>query len=295
MKKRSVWVALVGLLVALVLVSCGVPEAAGEKPGAAAGAGKVDGVRVSCIDVGKGDCLLIQSGGSSGLIDTGYEDTADEVISHLRKQGVKSLDFVVLTHYDRDHVEGMSDIGEAFKIGAVYLPNYEGADKNYYNLLEALEDLKIKGQPVEKKLTFAMGDATLTVFPTTVTFLPFAEGDEGNDNDMSLVATLTCGKDSYLFAGDLEEEGIEEYLEAGHGAFDVVKMPHHGRKASNMDEFLDQVDPQIALITDSLEDSADKKVLKLLTKAGVDTYSTAEDGTIVVTSTGAGQYTVTTE
>ena len=70
-KKRSVWAALVGLLVALVLVSCGVPEAAGEKPGAAAGAGKVDGVRVSCIDVGKGDAILVQSGESAMLIDTG--------------------------------------------------------------------------------------------------------------------------------------------------------------------------------------------------------------------------------
>ena len=140
-----------------------------------------------------------------------------------------------------------------------------------------------------------MGGATLTIYPTSLTYIPDANGDEGNDNDLSLVATLALGDDSYLFAGDLEEEGIDAYLEASHGTFGVLKMPHHGEKSSNMDEFLDDVDPEVALITDAADDPADKKTLKLLKKANVDTYRTSENGTIVVESAGSGDYTVSVE
>ena len=56
-------------------------------------------VRVSFIDVGKGDCILIQAGGSSAVIDTGYENTADDVISYLKDSGVTRLDCLVITHY----------------------------------------------------------------------------------------------------------------------------------------------------------------------------------------------------
>ena len=115
---------------------------------------------------------------------------------------------------------------------------------------------------------------------------------EGNDNDMSLVATLAHGRDSYLFAGDLEEEGIRAYLAAGHGSFDVLKMPHHGEYSPGISELLDDVRPKIAAITDSVSDAADKKTLKLLKSAGVRTYRTSVDGTIIIDSDGSGTYSV---
>ena len=253
------------------------------------------GVRVTYVDVGKGDCILVQAGGAATLIDTGYEETADEVLDCLRNNGVSRLSCVVITHYDKDHVGGVRAIGEACRIDTVYLPGYTGADKQYRSVASAVKDLGLSAQQVTQQTSLRLGPARLDIFPSSLTYVPNANGDEGNDNDLSLVLGLTHGNDSYLFAGDLEKEGIDAYLEAGHGTFDVLKMPHHGEKSGNTDELLDDVKLQIAIITDGADDPADKKTLKLLKTAGVEVYRTAADGTIVVTSDGTGSYAVSCE
>ena len=255
-------------------------------------ANSADGLRVSYIDVGKGDCILIQAGESAALIDTGYEDTSDDVLSHLHKQGVDHLACLVITHYDKDHIGGVRAIGKEFAIDTVYLPGYEGSDKNYRALMGAIGDLGLNTQSVSGDLPLALGGATLTLLPSSVEYEPYAHGDEGNDNHCSLAASLVCGKDSYLFAGDLEKDGIAAFLDGGHGRFDVLKVPHHGEKSSLTDELLDSVKPQIAVITDSIDDPANKKTLKLLEEVGADVYRMSTDGTTIVASNGSGSYSV---
>ena len=252
------------------------------------------GLRVSVIDVGKGDCILLQSGKSAALIDAGYEGTANKVLSLMQKQGIDQLECLVISHYDRDHVGGVRAIGEKIPIDTVYLPGYEGSDKNYRTLIAAIRDLSLPSQQVSKELRLELGDATLMLLPSRVAYIPGTNGEEGNDNDLSLVASLTSGKDSYLFTGDLEKDGIAAFLDAKRGHFDVLKVPHHGQKSSYTDELLEDVQPQIAVITDSADDPADKKTLKLLKENGANTYRTSTSGTIVITSDGAGNYSVST-
>ena len=248
------------------------------------------GIRVSFIDVGKGDCILIQSDESAVLIDTGYEQTAEEVVSYLRAQGVRKIGCIIITHYDRDHIGGIRAIGNAFPVGTVYLPDYVGADKNYRAFAKAVSDLGLPTQKVPELLSMKIGDALLTLYPSPVEYEPNASGGEGNDNDLSLAASLTGGGSSYLFAGDLEDDGMEAFLEGGYGRYDILKVPHHGEKSSCLDELLDEVCPRMAVITDSLDEPADKKTLRQLEKADVDTYRTSVCGTIVVTDNGAGGY-----
>lgn len=249
-------------------------------------------VRVSFIDVGKGDCILLQSGQSAALIDTGYDRTSNEVLSFLRERGVDHLELLIITHYDRDHVGGVRAIGSEIAIDMVYLPAYEGVDKNYRTLMSAIETLGLPTRRIDKTLPLQLGDAHLSINPSGVTFVPDAKGDEGNDNDLSLVTSLTCGADTFILTGDLEKDGIEAYLNVGYGRFDVLKVPCHGEKCSCTVEFLEDVQPQIAIITDSVDDPAAKKTLKLLAEKGIDTYRTSVDGTIVVQGDGAGNYTV---
>ena len=255
----------------------------------------MDGTCISIIDVGKGDCILLQAGESAALIDTGYDKTSDKVLSHLREQGVSRLDCLIITHYDRDHVEGLRAIGKALDVGTVFLPGYEGSDKNYQTVVSAIKDLGLNSQQATETLHLKLGDDELDVFPSGVEYVPGSKGGEGNDNDLSLVASLTGSGVSYLFAGDLEEEGIAAFLKGGHGRFDVLKMPHHGKKSSATDELLEDVRPHIAIITDSKDDPADKKTLKALEAVGADVYRTSTSGTIVVRSDGAGGYSVSTK
>lgn len=290
MKRRTLFMLAVIPALLFALLGCG--ESLANDPDLRGEPAMQQGTCVTCIDVGKGDCLLVQVGASAALIDTGYRDTADDVLAIMRAQGVSHLDALIITHYDRDHVEGLSSIAAGSSIGRVYLPGYVGTDKNYKTVAKALDGSGLKTQSVTDEVRLALGEGQLVIYPSNVTYMPGANGDEGNDNDVSLVVALTCGADSYLFAGDLEEEGVEAYLHAGHGRFDVIKMPHHGEGCSNTDELLNDVQPKIALITDSAGEPADKKVLKQLKKQGVETYRTSECGTIVVEGDGAGNYEV---
>ena len=279
-------------LAAVLAISVFTLIGCGQSKGQVSDRGSMGGTCVSTIDVGKGDCILLQSGDSAALIDTGYEKTAGDVLSYLKERGVSHLDFVVLTHYDRDHVEGLREIGKKLDIGTVYLPGYEGSDKNYRIAISAVEDLGLKSQKVTEQLHLKLGDNDLEVYPSSVEYVPGTKGEEGNDNDMSLVATLTGSDASYLFAGDLEAEGIDAFLKRGLGHFDVLKMPHHGKKSSGTEKLLESVKPKVAIITDSEDDPAEKKTLKELDAIGADVYRTSKSGTFAVRSNGAGGYTV---
>ena len=269
------------------LAGCGAaPEQTVPEPGQ---------LTVSFIDVGKGDCILVECDGEAALIDTGYENTTSDVLSYLRKHEVVQLRCVILTHYDRDHVGGLRAIAEALPVDEVCLPNYEGGDKNYTGVMNSVSSLSLNAKQAARGTTYTLGAATLTVIPTTLTYEIEPGEDEGNDNDLSLVVMLVHGDDSYLFAGDLEKEGTDAFLARGYGRFDVLKVPHHGTKNGRTDKLIRAVSPRIAVITDSEDDPADKKTLGYLKDADVDTYRTSTDGTIVVKSHGLADYTATTQ
>ena len=252
-----------------------------------------DEVRVSFIDVGKGDCIIIQAGQAFGLIDTGYTNTAHKTAEYLHKQGVTQLEFVVITHYDRDHIGGLKTLGKAYSIRSLYLPDYAGADKNYQLLSSAIRELGLIPQSVRDTKKLRLENASITISPSGIPYDPKAKGDEGNDNDLSIVAELNHGDDSFLFTGDLESDGIEALLARTPGTFDILKMPRHGQKTPNTDELLDSIHPQVAVITDDEDEPANKKVLKLLAEADVKTYRTSIDGTIMVRCSGSGSYSIT--
>ena len=280
----------------LGLVACGeTPSMKSTKGSVANESAQSSPLRVTFVDVGKGDCTLIQSGSEVVLIDTGYQNTADDVLARLKKDGVNHLDAMIITHYDRDHIGGIRTIGEDVDVGTVYLPGYEGGDKNYRSCIKAVKELGVPTQLVTEELALNVGGAHLVVYPSDVAYVHDTGNGEGNDNDASLVATLSNGRDSFLFAGDLEEDGIDAYLKAGHGRFGVLKMPHHGEHASNTDEFLESVRPQFVVITDAENDPASKKTLKLLQSMNAETYRTSVDGTVVVDSDGSGTYKVSTQ
>lgn len=257
-----------------------------------------DTLRVSIIDVGKGDCILLQKGSHSMLIDSGYAETSDKVVSYLKNAGVTSLDCFVITHYHKDHVGGAADIIEAFDIDAVYLPDYDtpsnGAKEAFSEFKSALSSKNIQPVTVTEDITLSLGEsgaAMVTIYASDIEYKEDEDGS-GNHNDCSLVVSLINGSDRYLFAADLEKEGIESFLSKHSESYDVLKVPHHGNRKPATADFIEAVSPKIALITDSKDDSVIESVLEALKKAGSDIYQTSLNGTIIVESHGSADYSV---
>ena len=283
MKKTGVFIALL-LAFAVLLTGC----AAGRRQAAPDGEGQL---RVTFIDVGKGDCILLEKDGVFALIDAGYEDASEKVISFLKTRGVEMLDAVIITHYDKDHVGGAAAVAQAFAVKQFYLPGYAGHGKYYTALMKTIVEQELTYRQVTEDVTLSLSGVTVSIFASSVEYV-YDGTQEGNDNDASLVISAVYGQDSYLFAGDLEKAGISAFLAADRGTYDVVKMPHHGNAKKNTDDFIAAVRPQIAVVTDGADDPAEDETLNLLALAGARTYRTAELGTITVTSGGKGTYTV---
>lgn len=250
-----------------------------------------DQLTVSFIDVGKGDCILAECGGSTLMIDTGYAETTDRVLGYLSERGVEKLDALIITHYDKDHVGGAAGIASVFPTGKIYLPDYESGSDYYGALMGVIREKGIDTVTVGTDTSVSVGSAEFTIYASGIKY--DSSGKEGNDNDVSLVTSAKHGKDSYLFTGDIEKDGIKSFLKKFDGTCGVLKMPHHGRKESNTDKLIEATEPKYAVITDSVKEPADKKVISLLD--GIEVYRSSVCGDIVMESKGDGKYTVRTE
>lgn len=252
-----------------------------------------DTFKVTSIDVGKGDCILVQTGAednpSNVLIDTGYKDTAKDVLKYLEKNGIQKLDAIIISHFHKDHVGGAARILEKIPVGIVYMPDYEGTRKVYKEMMDVLSQKGILCERLKENRSISFGNAKYDLYPSTIKF----DGD--NDNDVSMAATLEYNGDTALFAGDLEEEGVKQFLSNNRipeKHYDILKLPHHGSEGNNTKDLLARLkDGGIVVITDGQDRRAHGTLLDTLAKDGFQTYCAADDGTITVTAAGDG-YTV---
>lgn len=234
-----------------------------------------EALKITFFDVGKGDAILIETKNTSMLIDAGYDETGEELLSYLRQQGGQPLDYLVITHFDKDHVGGADHVLEEVGAEHIFQPDYEGDSGQYLEYREALEMAGQQPELVTDTRVLSFDGVECLIYP------PQKQEYEEEDNDFSLVISMTYGDRSFLFAGDCEKERLKELLNQTEFDLkhDLLKVPHHGRKEKNSEEFLEAVSPEIAVITCSREEPGDNKVRKILQELGTQTYFTFE-GTI---------------
>ncbi|SBO17535.1 DNA internalization-related competence protein ComEC/Rec2 [Carnobacterium divergens] len=252
--------------------------------------------KVVIIDVGQGDSLLIKHPFNKGnyLIDTGgavhfnqekWKQKKDSnqkiaekiVIPTLKAEGVSSLEKVIITHSDMDHMGALIDLAKEIKIKELVFPKGGTAKKAFKEIVHQLVKKEVKVTEALK------GDV---LFQTKTTYLkvvyPFEKGI-GENND-SIVAYGKIGEFHWLFTGDLEKEG-EEQLIAMYPSLkvDVLKIGHHGSNTSSHDPFLHQLNPKYGLISCGLNNRFKHprpEVLQRLEKYKVNIYRTDKSGAI---------------
>jgi competence protein ComEC len=249
------------------------------------------GLSVTAVSVGQGEALLLtRPDGRHYLIDGGglpgeRFDVGQRLLAPaLGRLGVRALEAVVLTHDHPDHREGLQHVLEHFPVGAFWsaLPPE--------HLEPALaEILRRRGIPA---LRFAPGWSPLAAGPDETFALHAPPTAEGSPNDQSLVLYCRFGRDGVLLTGDLERAGVETLLASAlPGPVNLLKLPHHGSRHSEPQRLLEQLRPQLALVSAGAGNPMrlpHPAVVADLDRRKIRLLRTDRDGTIRCRSTGDG-------
>lgn len=277
-RKKRIFFCLV-LLAILLLTGCSGLSVNEEKQ-------TVDGIlQVHYIDVGQGDSILLMQGEHSMLIDAGDNSCGTRVQSYLQANNISTLDYVIGTHPDSDHIGGLDVIIYKFDCDHIFMPDCSKDTKTYEDVISSAKEKSYQITAPVAGDTFLLGDAQVTVLS------PASDDDYGQDaNNNSIAVKVTFGENSFLFTGDCEEEAENRMLQRGYDlSADVMKAGHHGSDTSNTREFLEAVSPQYFVISCGEENEYGHpraEVLNNLRQLGIQVYRTDEQGTIVAVSDG---------
>lgn len=215
------------------------------------------------INVRKADALLLRSGESAYLIDTGYEESFGSLYGVLKQEGVSRLTGVILTHIHKDHTGGFEQLLDSdIEIENIYASAYYNKKKESKH--PAVKALKDTGRSV---VFLASGDE-LPLDGGRLRVIGPLEKDEDKENNNSLVLLAEGGGGSMLLAGDMEFPEEDSLLKAGlipHA--DVLKIGNHGEDDATSNALISAVRPSLAVISTNTADEPDTpspRVMKLL-------------------------------
>ncbi len=249
-------------------------------------------LRVTVLDVGNADCILLQSGEKTALIDAGENNDEDEILTALKSTGATKLDYVIATHADADHIGGMDSVIRNIPIETFlmsFMPEgHTPTTRTYERMLEAMADCDVIPTEAEHGAVYPFGEATITILSGL--------SDYTETNDQSVVCLVSHGEMDFLFMGDAGKEVEREILDAVPTLdVEVLKVGHHGSSTSGDGNFIRSVSPDIALITCGYNNSYNhphSATLQTLKRNAVEVYRSDLNGEIVLASDGT---TVTVE
>lgn len=245
------------------------------------------GNEIIMLDVGQGDAIVVRSGRSAVLIDTGNRDA--KLLSGLARNGVHSLDAVIISHPDDDHCASLAALDGVVRIGRVCV----AAD-----LLacpcEPCTDLRETAEPIAREsglVGLAVGD-TVQVGDIGLRTLAPDRFTDGGGNADSLCLLMECDADgdgvaewTGLFCGDAEDDRLDGLLASGMlGEIDVYKAGHHGSGAAIDSGTAAALSPSVSLVSvgaDNRYGHPAHETLEALTQAGSMVYRTDEQGDVV--------------
>lgn len=246
--------------------------------------GKNNYLSIHTIDVGQGDSILIQTPSSKNILIDGGDDNSHHIISsYLKKQNVENIDYIIATHFDSDHIGGLDNIIDKFNVSNIYAPNYESDTVSYQNLINSCLNKNLNLQCLSSGDFINIEDnINLEVLA------PSYIQEENNLN--SIVFRLDYKNKSFLFTGDAEANNELNIINSYElNDIDFLKVGHHGSSSSTTSEFVEEVSPDVAVISCGYKNQyghPHKSTLDTLEKNNVLTYRTDILGNIVFYSDG---------
>lgn len=242
---------------------------------------------VAFLDVGQGDAIYIEApNGNQVLIDGGSGRQVLRALGEVMPFYDRSLDVVIATHPDADHIGGLPFVLQRFAVGAIIEPGVESETGVYQEFEKIMTDDSRRHLLARRgmKLELDQGVSLDILFPDR-------DPTDWETNTASIVARLTYGENSFLLTGDSPIK-IEKYLLGLDGQnlkSDVLKVGHHGSRTSSAPEYVAAIHPSYAIISAGLKNRyghPHQEVLDILTKIDAVILRTDELGTIIFHSDG---------
>ena len=235
--------------------------------------------KIYFFNAGKADAILISNNDKYIMIDTGEESLSSEILAYFKSHNITKLDYLIITHFDKDHVGSASAIIDNIEITNVLQSNCPKESEYYDNYINSLANKGITARTISDSHTFALGDIKFTVNGPTEIY------DKDESNNSSLIVRVNYKDSNYLFMGDSQDDRIKDYLSQTTDKFDFIKIPYHGNYQKQLDDLLEAVEPKYAVITCSDTEPDTTKTEELLNKVGIQYYLTS-NGSITILSDG---------
>lgn len=259
---------------AAVFCFCGLLLLSGCKSGS--------GLTVVFPKLGSADGAVLMTKDSTVVIDTGEKNDGDELLGLLEYYDRDTVDLLIISHYDKDHVGGAAELLEACNVKRVIGSTAPKDSKEMNAYRKALQHAGLTEEVPTAALSVSLGDLRLVIdLPRQNTYA------QDQSNNSSTVVSVTYLDTHLLFTGDAMDLRTQEFApELQENTYDLIKIPHHGRDTSTAALLLPALKPgAAAVITSSEKEPESQALLDLLADSGIKTYLTRQ-GAVVVTSDG---------
>ena len=264
-------------------------------------------LEVSVFGLQSADSILLTTENYVVLIDTGERQHGRSIAERLFDRNIFHIDYLIITHFDRDHVGGAYDIIRFLGVNNVIVPNYRRISNSVRRFEEAKQRVGLEAHVLTETITLTLDDAVFVIYPTDLDFFVFGnEYDDGNDlgvdlgsesgitsqtgdtnntdsyeviapreNDFSIIVTVAHGENNFIFTGDAMAERLGMALETEEIIdidFDFLKLPHHGRHNRRSVEFINAINPRYAVSTCCIDRPTDARVIAALESVGAEIF-----------------------
>lgn len=207
-----------------------------------------DDLRLWFFDVGQGDSILIDTPTHEQiLVDGGPDETVLQRLSQALPLTDKEINLVIVTHDDADHLSGINQVLQHYKVDDIWVSGAIDTTKTYQTFIQLVKDKNIPIENVAAGKTISFGGLTgITLYP----FQNYAGAFPSAQNDAMVVTYWQYGQETFLLSGDVQSENELEMMR--HNVVrpaKILKIAHHGSTTSSSESFLKAVKPDFAVIS----------------------------------------------
>jgi beta-lactamase superfamily II metal-dependent hydrolase len=249
-------------------------------------------MEIAVLGIGKADAIIITTENHTAMIDAGENNDGGGIIDYLLNNNIHTIDYLILTHYHKDHIGGAHAVINNLEVKEVIAPDYGKESKHYDRFINAAINAGLEILVLKETLEFTLDNAEFTVYPPKSPYFHYDyddddlddddendEADITNENNYSIAVSVKHGENNFLFTGDAKSKRLKELLSERDIIFtdyDFLKVPHHGNYNKRSTEFINFISPEYAVITCSLKNMPDGRVISALENTGAEIYLTAD-------------------